>query len=157
MKCRADAIENMHLEYLTLSCSSAEVEFSTDPSGSRSAIKMLATVLKPRLLYTDSSVNVTDSGFLVWVYSQADDYLDVPEDSVGAINFYKNCRASVAIAAPQFEGLQNAVLLGAHFEIQLTVNVKQKSPGPEAILYTEAFGSLPVLEVTFAAEKPQQS
>lgn len=147
----------MHLEYLTLSSSCAAVEMSTDSNGGRTTVKMITKVVEPRRVYTDGAVDVIESGFLVWVHSQGDDDLDVPEDSVGAIYFHNRCRASVAIAPPQFERLQNAVLLGAHFEIQLTVDVKQKPPGPETILYTEAFGKLSVMDVTFTAENPQQT
>lgn len=147
----------MKLEYLTLSSSSAAVEISTDSNGGRTVVKMLTKVLEPRRIYTDGAVDVKDSGVLVWVHGDGDVDLDVPEDSVGAIYCHSRCRAMVAMAQPQFERLQTAVLMGAHFEIQLTVDLKQKSPGPETILYTEAFGKLPVLEITFTAENPQPS
>lgn len=150
-------LANMHLEYLTLSSSSAAVEISTDSNGGRVMVKMHTRVLEPRRVYTDSEVDVKASGIIVWVHSQGDDDIDVPEDSIGAIYCHNRCRASVAIAPPQFEKLQNAVLLGAQFEIHLTVDAKQKPSGSETILYTEAFGKLRVLEVTFTAESSQQT
>jgi hypothetical protein len=151
-------IPNMHLEYLTLSSSSAAIDIWTAPNGNHIIVRMLAKVLNLQKVYSDGGFDVGGSTIRVWVSCQGDGVIVVPEDAVGAISDVSNVfHASVAITPSQFELLKSAVLLGSHFEIQLTVDVKKKSARPETILNTNEFGRLSVMDVTFTAEHPQQT
>jgi hypothetical protein len=148
----------MHLEYLTLSSYSSAVDIWTAPNGGHIIVRMLAKVLEPRKIYSDGGVDIGQSSIRVWVSCKGDDVIVVPEDSVGAISDVHNVfHVSVVITPPQFELLRSAVLMGSHFEMQLTVDVKKKPAGPETILNTNEFGRLPVIDVTFTAGHPQQT